>query len=79
MRRSTRRTVLHRAKNQVCTVKGVCGKPGETAGLQDLLIFVCKGISVYGEKLKEHGTVEATRFVCKALFTTITNVAKVSG
>jgi hydroxylamine reductase len=58
-------------------VKGVCGKPEETADLQDLLIYVCKGISVYGEKLKAQGTVDknAAHFVCKALFTTITNVA----
>jgi hydroxylamine reductase len=65
------------AKNQGCTVKGVCGKPEETADLQDLLIYVCKGVSVYGEKLKEKGTVDknGARFVCKALFTTITNVA----
>jgi hydroxylamine reductase len=65
------------AKNQGCTIKGVCGKPEETADLQDLLIYVCKGISVYGEKLKEAGTVDkaAGRFICKAFFTTITNVA----
>ncbi len=65
------------AKNTGCTVKGVCGKPEETADLQDLLIYVCKGISVYGEKLKEKGTVDkdAGRFICEALFTTITNVA----
>lgn len=65
------------AKNQGCTVKGVCGKPEETADLQDLLIYVCKGISVYGEKLQEKGTVdrEAGNFICKALFTAITNVA----
>ncbi len=65
------------AKNQGCTIKGVCGKPEKTADLQDLLIFVCKGISVYGEKLKEQGTVDkyAARFVCQALFTTITNGA----
>jgi hydroxylamine reductase len=65
------------AKNQGCTVKGVCGKPEETADLQDLLIYVCKGISIYGEKLKEAGTVDrdAARFISKALFTTITNVA----
>jgi hydroxylamine reductase len=65
------------AKNQACTVKGVCGKPEETADLQDLLIYVCKGISVFGEKLQEKGTVdrEAGNFICKALFTTITNVA----
>jgi len=65
------------AKNTGCTVKGVCGKPEETADLQDMLIYVCKGISIYGEKLKEMGTVDkdAARFICKALFTTITNVA----
>lgn len=65
------------ARNTGCTVKGVCGKPEETADLQDLLIYVCKGISVYGEKLKEKGTVDrgAGRFICEALFTTITNAA----
>jgi len=65
------------AKNTGCTIKGVCGKPEETADLQDLLIYVCKGISVYGEKLREKGTVDkdAGRFICEALFTTITNVA----
>lgn len=65
------------AKNQACTVKGVCGKPEATADLQDLLIYVCKGISIFGEKLEEQGTLdrEAGNFICKALFTTITNVA----
>jgi len=65
------------AKNQGCTVKGVCGKPEETADLQDLLIYVCKGIAVYGDKLRDMGTVDknAAHFICKALFTTITNVA----
>ncbi|MBU4425823.1 MAG: hypothetical protein KKB35_03720, partial [Proteobacteria bacterium] len=38
------------AKNTGCTIKGVCGKPEETANLQDLLIYVLKGISIYGEK-----------------------------
>jgi len=65
------------AKNKGCTVRGVCGKPEETADLQDLLIYVCKGIAVYGEKLKGKGMVDkdAGRFICEALFTTITNVA----
>ncbi|MFP4108879.1 MAG: hydroxylamine reductase [Desulfonatronovibrio sp.] len=65
------------AKNKGCTVKGMCGKPEETADLQDLLIYVCKGISVFGEKLQEKGKVdrEAGNFICKALFTTVTNVA----
>ncbi len=65
------------AKNIACTVKGVCGKPEETADLQDLLIYVAKGIAVYGEKLKEQGTVDkdAARFISQALFVTITNTA----
>ncbi len=65
------------AKNQACTIKGVCGKPEKTADLQDLLIYVCKGIAVYGEKLQKQGIVdrEAGRFICKALFVTITNAA----
>ncbi len=38
---------------------------------------MCKGISIYGEKLKESGILDkdAGRFICEALFTTITNVA----
>ncbi|MDD8013816.1 MAG: hydroxylamine reductase [Acidobacteriota bacterium] len=65
------------AKNTGCTVKGVCGKPEQTSDLQDLLIYVCKGIAVYGEKLKGQGALdkETGRFVCEALFVTITNAA----
>jgi hydroxylamine reductase len=63
------------AKNTGCTVKGVCGKPEETANFQDLLIFILKGISVYGEKLKELGAADRTndRFIAEGLFATITN------
>ncbi len=63
------------AKNTGCTVKGVCGKPEETANLQDLLIFVLKGISVYGEKLKELGAADRSNddFLAQGLFATITN------
>jgi len=63
------------AKNTGCTVKGVCGKPEETANLQDLLIFVLKGISVYSEKLKELGTSDRDNdeFIAQGLFATITN------
>lgn len=63
------------AKNTGCTIKGVCGKPEETANLQDLLIFVLKGISVYGEKLKELGVSDRGNddFVVQSLFATITN------
>jgi len=65
------------AKNEACTVRGVCGKPEETADLQDLLIYVSKGVAIYGEKLKDQGTVDkdAARFVRQALFVTVTNTA----
>ena len=64
------------AKGTGCTVRGVCGKPEETANLQDLIIFHCKGISVLAKKGKELGIdriEEAGRMITHALFTTITN------
>ncbi len=63
------------AKNTGCTIRGVCGKPEETANLQDLLIFVLKGISIYGEKLKELGLPDRSNdeFIAQGLFSTITN------
>ena len=61
-------------KNQGCTINGICGKKGNIANLQDLLIYTVKGISVVAEKA---GTVdkEVGHYVTKALFTTITNVS----
>ncbi len=63
------------ARNVACTVRGVCGKTEETARLQDLLIFVLKGIGVWGEKLQSLGVHDrnAGLLVAKALFATITN------
>jgi len=64
------------AKNQGCTVKGICGKDGETSGLQDLLIYNLKGIGVIASAAKAAGAPtdsKAGLFVCQALFTTITN------
>lgn len=64
------------AKNQGCTIRGVCGKPEDTANLQDLLIHVLKGIGIYGDRLKEYGVLdrETSLFVVQCLFATITNV-----
>jgi len=64
------------ANNEGCTVVGVCGKTDEVANLQDLLIYVLKGISVYAEKAKELGIYdeETGIFIAKSLFSTITNV-----
>ncbi|HBG21378.1 MAG TPA: hydroxylamine reductase, partial [Desulfobulbaceae bacterium] len=63
------------AKNTGCTIKGMCGKPEETANLQDLLLFVLRGMAVYGEKLKELGQPDRSHddFVLQGLFPTITN------
>jgi hydroxylamine reductase len=63
------------AKNVGCTVQGVCGKKEDTAQLQDLLIYVCKGIAVLAEEAKKIGKLEnkVGLFVSKALFATITN------
>lgn len=64
------------AKNQACTVKGVCGKEASTSNLQDLLIYNLKGIAVIDQGLKAAGAdsrVDTGRFAAKALFTTITN------
>lgn len=58
-----------------CTVKGVCGKSADVAGLQDLLIYLLKGISKLTVKLRTKG-VElplANKFIVDGLFMTITN------
>ncbi|MCK5696109.1 MAG: hydroxylamine reductase [Desulfobacula sp.] len=64
------------AKNQGCTIKGVCGKENDTSNLQDLLIYNLKGIGVIANAAKAKGAAtpkDAALFVSQALFTTITN------
>ncbi|KAA3691571.1 hydroxylamine reductase, partial [Bacteroides salyersiae] len=63
------------AKGTGCTLKGVCGKTSEIANLQDLLLFVVRGIAVYNQKLRweKRPSDEADRFIFDALFITITN------
>ncbi len=63
------------ARNQGCTLRGVCGKDDDTANLQDLLIYLVRGIAVYAYKFNEMGFYkpEISRFVIKSLFATITN------
>ena len=41
------------AKNQGCTINGICGKKGSTANLQDLLIY--KGLPSLRKKQKLPG------------------------
>ena len=63
------------AKNQGCTLMGVCGKKEDTANLQDLLIYILKGISIWLEKAKGFGLIDSKSglFIAKSLFSTITN------
>ncbi len=63
------------AKGTGCTIQGVCGKPSDVANLQDLLLFVLKGISYYSVKARKAGVnLEATdKAIMDGLFATITN------
>ncbi len=60
-------------KNQGCTVRGICGKDERVANLEDVLIYVTKGIGVVLKKAGQYDK-EAAHYIAKALFTTITNV-----
>ncbi len=64
------------AKNEGCTIKGMCGKEGNTSDLQDLLIYNLKGIAVIAKQAQTAGisVPESTgNFIAQGLFTTITN------
>ena len=63
-------------KGTGCTVQGICGKEPEVADLQDLLIWILKGISLWGVKAQEMGVKDSETglYVAEGLFTTITNV-----
>jgi len=63
------------AKGTGCTVRGVCGKTSEVSNLQDVLIYVLKGISFYNLEAKKAGlnTSKADKFITDGLFATITN------
>ena len=63
-------------RNSGCAVaRGVCGKTAEVADLQDLVLYVCKGIGFWAtrgleKKVWDEGT---AFFVDRMLFATITN------
>lgn len=63
------------AKGVGCTIAGVCGKKPEVSAMQDMLIFVAKGIAVYADEAAKVGynNAQVDEFVFDALFTTITN------
>ena len=59
-----------------CTVSGVCGKKPEVAVMQDLLIYVTKGLSAVTTALRNEGKTvskEINHLVTMNLFITITN------
>lgn len=59
-----------------CTVVGVCGKQPDVAAMQDLLVWVTKGICAVTTRLREEGRAvadEVNHLVTENLFTTITN------
>ncbi len=60
-----------------CTRMGVCGKTPETAALQDLLVYVTKGLAAVAVQLRSEGTevpAHINERITQNLFTTITNV-----
>lgn len=59
-----------------CTVVGVCGKKPEVAAMQDLLVYVNKGISEITTRLRNEGkevSKEINHLITLNLFITITN------
>ena len=59
-----------------CTKFGVCGKSPELANMQDLLIYVTKGLSEVTTRIRKEGKKidkELNHFITLNLFTTITN------
>ena len=64
------------AGGEGCTVSGVCGKKPDVAAMQDLLVYVTKGLSGVATKLRGEGAEvggEINRLVTTNLFVTITN------
>ena len=59
-----------------CTMVGVCGKKPDVAVMQDLLVYVSKGISAVTTALRKEGkpvAAEINHLITMNLFTTITN------
>ena len=59
-----------------CTMVGVCGKQPDVAAMQDLLVYVSKGLSAVTTALRKEGKpvpAEINHLITLNLFTTITN------
>ncbi len=64
------------AGNKGCTKVGVCGKSADLANMQDLLIYVTKGLSEVTTRLRKEGKAiskDVNHYITLNLFTTITN------
>ncbi len=63
------------AKGTGCTIAGMCGKKEDTANLQDLLVYVVKGLAVVADDAAAKGKLDNSvgLFISQALFATITN------
>ena len=67
------------AKGTGCTSIGVCGKTSETSGLQDLLLYIEKGVAAYSAIFRKEGKAKeliknkVNRYLINSLFITITN------
>ena len=64
------------ARCQGCTVSGVCGKKPDVAAMQDLLVYVTKGLSAVTTALRGQGVAvdhEVNHQITYNLFVTITN------
>jgi len=64
------------AKGIGCTKRGVCGKSDDLANMQDLLVYVLKGISIFSVPARKLGVEneKVNQFIFNSLFMTITNV-----
>jgi hydroxylamine reductase len=61
------------AKGTGCTIQGVCGKPADVANLQDVLLYVAKGVAFKSIANPTVLTDEASKYIIDSLFITITN------
>ncbi len=63
------------AKGTGCEIKGVCGKTSDVANLQDLLLYVTKGVAWWSQKADEAGIKNpvAEKYIIDSMFITITN------
>lgn len=66
--------------NKGCTINGACGKKGDVANLQDLLIYSLKGLAIFRSQAtlavrKKYAETcnELDKFIVENLFSTITN------